>query len=56
MADGSPDMPHNLKIRRARETANATCFSMMLDGFEDPTPLDDIERYCGRLKDTLDSL
>jgi len=49
-------MPHNLKIRQARERANATRFTMMLDGFEDSAPLDDIERHCGRLKETLDSL
>jgi len=49
-------MPHNLKIRQARERANASRFTMKLDGFEDSTPLDDIVHYCGRSKQTLDRL
>jgi hypothetical protein len=28
----------------------------MLEGFEDPTPLDDLEHYRGRLKESLDRL
>jgi len=56
MADGSADMLHNLRRRRAREGGNATRFSAMLEGFEDSTPLDDLEHYRGRLKDTLDRL
>ena len=28
----------------------------MSDGFEDSTHLDDIEHYCGRLKEALDRL
>jgi hypothetical protein len=28
----------------------------MLEGFTDSTPLDDLEHYCGRLKETLDRL
>jgi len=47
MADGAPDMLHNLKRRRAREGANATRFSTMLDDSEDSTPLDDLEHYHG---------
>jgi len=47
---------HNLKRRRAREWANATRFSTLLDGFDDSTSLDDFEHYRGRLQDTLDRL
>jgi len=47
---------HNLKRRRARERANATCFATLLDGFEDSTSLDDFEHYRGRLQETLDRL
>jgi len=32
----------------------ATGFPTMLDGFEDSTPLDNIEHYCGHLRETLD--
>jgi len=53
MAYGSADLLHNLRRRRARERANATRFSAMLEGFEDSTPL---EHYRGRLKETLDRL
>jgi len=56
MADRSADMLHNLIRRPARERANATRFSAMLEGFEDSTPLDDLEHYRGRLKETLDRL
>jgi len=56
MAIGSPDILHNLKRRRARERANATRFSTILEGFEDSTPLDDLEHYSGSLKETLDRL
>ena len=54
MADGSADLLHNLRRRRAREGANATRFSAMLEGFEDSTPLDDLEHHRGRLKETYD--
>jgi hypothetical protein len=54
MAKGSPDIPHNLERRRARERTNATRFSTMLEGFTDSTPQDDLEHYCGWLKETLD--
>jgi hypothetical protein len=37
MADGSAEMIHNLKRRRASERANATRFSTKLEGFEDST-------------------
>jgi len=56
MADGSADILHNVKRRRARERANATRFYTVLEGFEDSTPLDDLEHYQGRLKETLDRL
>jgi hypothetical protein len=56
MADGSRDMLHNLTRRRATERANATRFSATLEGFEDSTPLDDLEHYRERLKETLDRL
>jgi hypothetical protein len=56
MADGSPDMPHNLKIRQTEERANDIRFTIMLDGFEDSTPLDVIEHYCGHSKETLERL
>jgi len=56
MADGSADVLHNLRRRRARERANATRFSAMLEGFEGSTPLDDLQHYRGRLKETLDRL
>jgi hypothetical protein len=56
MADGSPDVLHNLNRRRASERANATRFSTMLERFEDSTPLDVLEHYRGRLKETLDKL
>jgi hypothetical protein len=56
MADGSADMLCNLRRRRARERANATRFSAMLEGFEDSTPLDDVEHYRVRLKETLYTL
>jgi hypothetical protein len=55
MADGSAEMLHNVK-RRARERANATRFSMTLEGFEDSTSLDDLEHHRGRLQETLDRL
>jgi hypothetical protein len=38
MADGSPDMLHDLKRRQARERAYATRFSTILEGFDDSTP------------------
>jgi len=47
---------HNLKSRRAREGANATRFSKMLDGFDDSTSLNDSEHYRGRMQETLDRL
>ena len=47
---------HNLKRRRARERANATRFSTLIDGFEVPTSLDDFEHYRGRLHEALDRL
>ena len=47
---------HNLKRRRARERANATRFSTLLDGSDDSTKLDDFEHYRGRLQETLDRL
>jgi len=47
---------HNLKRRRARERANATRFSTLLDGFHDSTSLDDFEHYRGRLQEILDRL
>jgi len=47
---------HNLKRRQARERANATRFSTLLDGFEDSTSLDDSEHYHRRLQETLDRL
>jgi transcription termination factor NusB len=46
----------NLKRRRARERANATRFSALLDGFDDSTSLDDFEHYRGRLQETLERL
>ena len=36
--------------------ANATRFTTTLEGFDDSTPLDDLEHYCGRLQETLDRL
>jgi len=56
MADGSAEVLHNLKRRRARGRANATRFSTTLEGFEDSTSLDDLEHYRGRLQETLDRL
>ena len=56
MADGSADMLHNLRRRRERERANAACFTTTLEGFDDSTPLDDLEYYRGRLQETLDRL
>jgi len=56
MADGSAEMLHNLKRRRARERANATHFSTTIEGFEDSTSLDDLEHYHGCLQETLDRL
>jgi hypothetical protein len=56
MADGSAEMLHNLKRRRARERANATRFSTTLKGFEGSTSLDDLEHYRGRLQETLGRL
>jgi hypothetical protein len=29
---------------------------MILDGFDDSTPVDDLEHYCGHLQETLDRL
>jgi hypothetical protein len=54
MADASADTLHNL--RRARERAKATRFYTVLEGFENSTPLDDLEHYRRRLKQTLDRL
>ena len=56
MADGLADMLHNLRRRRAREIANATRFTTMLEGLDDSTILDDLEQYRGRLQETLDRL
>ena len=53
MATGSPDILHNLMRRRSRERANATRFSTFLKGYEDSTPLEYFEHYCGRVKETL---
>ena len=47
---------HNLKKTRAKEWANATRFSMLLEGFDDSTSLDDFEHYRGRLQENLDRL
>ena len=47
---------HNLKRRTAREMANLTRFSTLLDTFEDSTSLDDFEQYRGRLQETLERL
>ena len=47
---------HNLQKRRAREWANATRFSMLLEGFDDSTSLDEFEHYRGCLQETLDRL
>jgi hypothetical protein len=56
MADGSADMLHNLRRRRARDRANATRFYTILEGFKDSALLDNLEHYRGRLKETLDRL
>ena len=56
MADAPADMLHYLRRRRARERANATRFTMNLEGFDDSTTLDDLEHFPGRLHETLISL
>jgi len=56
MTTASPDILHNLKRRRARERAKATRISTILEGYEDYTPLDDLENYCGHLKETLERI
>jgi len=56
MADGATDILHNLKRRWARERANATRFSMMLEVSEDSTPLDDLKHYRVSLRENLDRL
>jgi len=55
MSDAASDMLQNVRRRRARERANATRFSTMLEDSEDSIPLDDLEHYHGRLKETLDT-
>jgi hypothetical protein len=47
---------HNMKRRRARERANVTRFSALLDGFEGSTSLDDFDHYHGRLQEILERL
>ena len=57
MMTEEPDVKiHNLKKRRAREWANATRFSTLLEWFDDSTSLDDFEHYRGRLQENLDRL
>jgi len=56
MANEPADTLHNLKRRRARERANVTRFSTILDGFDDSAPVDDLEHYRGRLQESLDKL
>jgi len=56
MADGAPDVIHNLRRSRARERANARRFSTMLEDSEGSIPLDDLVHNHGRLKETLDRL
>jgi len=50
------DILHNLRRKRGRERANATCFTTTLEGFDSSTPLDDLEHYRGRLQETLERL
>jgi len=56
MTEESAVKIHNLKRRRARERANATRFSTLLDGFDDSISLDDFQHYSWCLQDTLDRL
>jgi hypothetical protein len=56
MAEGTGDILHSLQRIRGRERANATCFTTMLEGFDDSTPLDELEHYRGRLQETLGRL
>jgi hypothetical protein len=56
MAEGTDDTLHNLRRKRGRERANATCFTTTLKGFDGSTPLDDLQPYRGRLQETLDRL
>lgn len=56
MIDESAVKLHNLKRRRARERANATRFSTLLDGFDDSTSFYDFDHYRGHLQETLDRL
>jgi hypothetical protein len=56
MSDDPATILHNLKRKRSREKANATWFSMMIDGFDNSTSLDDFEHYRGRLQEILDKL
>ena len=50
------DTLHNLRRKRGGERANATRFTTTLEGFDSSTPLDDLEHYRGRLKETLGRL